>query len=59
MRFVLIRFTACERGSAVVEYGVIMAGTTLALLFAVLSFTEELQRIYESILAGLALISGF
>lgn len=59
MRRALIRFAADIQGSAVVEYGVIMAGTTLAILMAVFSFTEELQRIYESIIAGIVLLSSF
>lgn len=58
MREAFILFWADTRGSAALEYSLLAGALALALIAAIVSFTEALSGLYSTIISGIASISG-
>lgn len=58
MRGALQVFTRDERGSAVIEYSLVLALVSIAMLWALSDLGATLGQLYESIRLGLALIAA-
>ena len=58
MHRVIARFAAGREGSAAIEYSLIVGCLALGILAALMSFSSELQQIFEGIASGVASLSA-
>lgn len=58
MRKAIIRFAADTDGSAAIEYSLLAGALALALIGAIVSYTETLASLYQTIISGVASIGG-
>jgi Flp pilus assembly pilin Flp len=58
MRKAVTHFLADERGSAMLEYSLIMAAMAVCVISAVSALGETLGGLYQTILAGVVSIGG-
>lgn len=56
MRKGIIYFWTSTDGSAAIEYSVLVGALALALIAAIVSLTETLNALYQTIIAGMASI---
>lgn len=58
MRKAIIDFCADTSGSAAIEYGLLAGALALGIIAAIVSFSETLGGVYQTIISGLASIGG-
>jgi Flp pilus assembly pilin Flp len=58
MRREIIYFWTNTDGSAAIEYSVLAGALALALIAAIVSLTETLNALYQTIITGMASIGG-
>jgi Flp pilus assembly pilin Flp len=58
MRKAIIYFWTSTDGSAAIEYSVLAGALALALIAAIVSLTETLNALYQTIITGVASIGG-
>lgn len=58
MRKAIIHFWADTNGSAAIEYSLLAGALALGLIAAIVSFTETLSGLYQTIISGIASIGG-
>ncbi len=58
MRRAIIHFWADRRGAAAIEYSLLAGALALALIAAIVSLTETLTGLYQTIITGLASVGG-
>jgi len=58
MRNTIIHFWADSSGSAAIEYSLLAGALALALIGAIVSLTDTLNSIFQTIISGLAPIGG-
>lgn len=58
MRKEIIYFWTSTDGSAAIEYSVLVGALALALIAAIVSLTETLNALYQTIITGMASIGG-
>jgi Flp pilus assembly pilin Flp len=58
MRRTMMLFWADSNGSAAIEYSLLAGALALALIGAIVSLTETLNSLFQTIISGLAAIGG-
>ena len=58
MRKAIIYFCTSTDGSAAIEYSVLAGALALALIAAIVSLTETLNALYQTIIMGMPSIGG-
>jgi Flp pilus assembly pilin Flp len=58
MRKAIIRFWADTRGSAAIEYSLLAGALALCVIGLVVSLTETLGGLFQTIISGIASIGG-
>lgn len=58
MRNKILLFWADSHGSAAIEYSLVAGALALALIAALVSLTETLNSLFQTIVSGLATIGG-
>jgi Flp pilus assembly pilin Flp len=58
MRKAIIHFWANTDGSAAIEYSLLAGALALGLIAAIVSLTETLNALYQTVISGLASIGG-
>lgn len=59
MRKAIIIFLADKKGSAALEYSLVVAALAIGILTTISSLGDVLGNLYQTIVSGLAAIAGF